>query len=337
VTRVTVTAPSSSGHSGTADYARLLGAALEQRGFELVRPGDHDCAVVNFTPYGAGVAWGWLRSAREARSLARGERPLVTVFHEVFVRPDDRLRMQMFERLQRWAHRTLVRRSQAVVTSDAARARALADLVGGVGGVAVIPVGANVPVPSAPPPRSAEPLVVTFGLLHPLRDVETLVRSAPLVRDRVAAARVVIIGDLRTDPARARRLTEEAASLDAPVDFTGPLEADAVAAQLASARVFVSTYVESLSFGSGTLAAALGHGLAVVAYEDAELAAPLEPGRDVLTTPRDPTALADAIGLALGPSGDAVAAAGRSLYETCLTWDSIGSRFASLLDTPTTP
>lgn len=337
MTRVAVTAASSAGRSGMVDYARLLGSALERRGCELVQPGSHDWAVINFTPYGAGVAWGWLRAAWQARSLAHGGRPLVTVFHEVFVRPDDRLRMRVFELLQRWAHRTLVRRSHAVVTSDAARAQALADLVPGISGVDVIPVGANVPVPHEPPVRADAPLVVTFGLLHPLRDVETLVRAAPLIRDRVPGARVVVIGDLRSDPARARRLAEEAATLDAPVVFTGPLEADAVAAQFTAARVFVSTYASSLSFGSGTLAAALGHGLAVVAYEEAQLAAPLTSGRDLLTAARTPVALADAIATALEPSGDAIAAAGRRLYDAYLTWDAIGSRFAALLDRPAAP
>jgi glycosyltransferase involved in cell wall biosynthesis len=329
--RVAVTAPDPAVHSGLSDYARLLAAALEEQGYTAVSPGSHDCAVLNFTPYGAGLATGWLRAPLEARSLARGGRPLVTVFHEVFVRPDQRLRMRVFERLQRWAHRRLVRTSAAVVVSDSSRAAALAALVPDAAPAHVVPVGANVPLPPAPPVRAPAPVVVTFGLLHPLRDLETLVRAAPLVRAQVPDVEVVVVGDLRTDPERARRLRDEAAALDAPVTFTGPLDADDVARQLARARVFVSTYVESLSFGSGTLAAALGHGLAVVAFEGIDLAPELEPGRTLLTARREPGPLAETLVAALGARGDGPAAAGRGIHDAYLSWSAIGARIAALL------
>lgn len=329
--RVAVTAPDPAVHSGMTDYARLLASTLERHDHEVVEPGRHECAILNFTPYGSGVALGWLRAAREARALSRARRPLITVFHEVFARPDDRLRMRLFEQAQRWAHRTLVRTSRSVVVSDAARAEALRALVPDVGPVHVVPVGPNVPVPAAPPSRAKAPVVVTFGLLHPLRDVETLIRAAPLVREQVPDVEVVVVGDLRSDIERARRLEKEAASLQAPVVFTGALDSKSVARRLAAARVFVSTYVESLSSGSGTLAAAFGHGLAVVAFEDARIGPELEPERTMLLARREPRALAEAIVVALGPTGDGPAAAGRALHDAYLSWDAIGSRIAALL------
>ena len=330
--RIAVTAPPSSGHSGVADYARLLGEELERCGFAVGAPGSHELAILNFTPYGAGVHLGWLRAVREAHSLSRGGQPLITVFHEVFVLPDRRLRMRGFGLLQTWAHRRLVRASSAVVVSDDARAGALAALVPGAPPATVVAVGPNVPVPCEAVQRPGEPLVATFGLPHPLRDLETLVRAAALVSAELPAVRFVFLGDPSGDPAAAAHIRDLALALGSPVELTGALPAAEVAARLAATRVFVSTYTETLSLGSGGLAGALGHGAVVVAYDSARLSPPLLAGKHLLVAPRDPDGLARTIVEALAADADGVGAAGRSLYEEAASWKAIAACFTSLIE-----
>ena len=102
--------------------------------------------VVRLTNYDVvsmrvGVSQGLVAMPVRMRNLGQLlRRVLVLVVLVVFVD------MRMFERLQRWAHRALVRRSRAVVASDATRARALADLVPEATDVRVIPIGA-MPIP----------------------------------------------------------------------------------------------------------------------------------------------------------------------------------------------
>lgn len=328
--RVAVTAPPATGYSGVADYAALLGKELERRGFVVAPAGDHELAVLNFTPYAGGVYLGWLRAVRESRALRRGGRPLITVFHEVFAIPDDRLRMRIFGRLQGWAHRRLVRTSVGVVVSDDVRARSLEAIVPGARPT-IVAVGPNIPVPAAAPARAPGATIATFGLPHPLRDLDTFVRAAALVVGQTPAARFVLLGDWHGDQAAATRLDALARELGARVEITGPLPAEEVARRLSEARVFVSTYTESLSLGSGGLAAALGHGAVVVAYEGARLSPPLVAGTHLLVAPRDPTGLAGAIATALSEAADAVGAGGRALYEEAASWEAIGARFEELI------
>jgi glycosyltransferase involved in cell wall biosynthesis len=320
------------GTSGANDYARLLGEELARRGYNLVRGEARvDVAVYNHAPYAAGVSLGWLRGARGARRARRRSRTLVVVLHEVFAQPDDRLRMRAFTRAQRWSFRRIVADADAVVLADEARAAALARLVPGAGEPTVIPVGPNIPVPAALPPRADTETVLTFGLLQAGRDLETVVRAAAALARARPNAQVVVAGDLSGDPARLAGLRALARELSAPVELTGELSDAAVAERFAEARAFVTAYTESVSLGSGTLAAALAYALPVVAFESAQLHPALRSGENVLTSPRDPDALAETLADALGERGGAVGAAGRALYERELAWPRIADRFEELL------
>ncbi len=325
-------AASAFGTSGVADYARFLACALRDIGYEVrSQQAAVDVAIYNYAPYAAGVYLGWLRGVHDAWRLRRLARRLVVVFHEVFERPDDRLRMRVFAMLQRWATRRLVAAAAATVVADASRARRLASLCPRLPPPAIVPVGPNVPIRDVGR-RAAPPVVVTFGLLHPDRDLETLVEAAGLLRQDVPRLRVRIIGDLRADAARARRLRELVETRAAPVAIEGKLSANAIADALADARVFVSTYTRAVSLGSGTVAAALAYGLAVVVYDGVELHEELVPGSTVLVAEREPYALAATISAALGAVGERVGASGRALYERRLAWPRIAERMAGVID-----
>jgi glycosyltransferase involved in cell wall biosynthesis len=319
------------GLSGVADYARLLASALRDAGYGAHEDFDApaDVFVYNYAPYAGGVYLGWLRAVRSVRRLRRGG-PVLVVWHEVFERPDERLRMRLFERVQRWTARRLHAAASAHVVADRARAARLAALVPGSEPPHVIPVGPNIPVPDAPQ-RAAQPTVVLFGLLHPDRDLETAIQAAARLRGRVPGLHMRVIGDLGDDPPRRERLEAAARELDAPVSFEGALSADDVASAFAGARAFLSTYTGAVSLGSGTIAVALGNALPVVVYAGADLHPELVPGRTVLASERTADALADVLADALGDEGAAVGAAGRALYERELTWPTIAERFAPLL------
>jgi glycosyltransferase involved in cell wall biosynthesis len=314
--------------SGVADYAARLATELAAS----AEPSDApvEAVIYNFTPYGAGVTLGWLRSVRRAGRLRQAAPRFVVVFHEIFVRPDDRFRMVVLERCQRWAARRLDALADATVVADGTRARRLGATVSTNRSAEIIPVGPNIPVP-AEPRRGPGPVVVVFGLLHPERDIETVIRAVALLRETIAGVSLRVIGDLRDDPRRERTLRALIADLGAPVSIDGRLDAHDVAAAFASARAFVSTYTRSVNPGSGTLAAAFGHALPVVVYEAADLDEALVPGQTVLVARRDPAAVAEALSVALGEGGEAIGAEGRRLYESELAWPCIADRFSRLI------
>jgi glycosyltransferase involved in cell wall biosynthesis len=325
--------PAGRPRTGGGDYARLLAAELDRRdglSARCAEAGDADVVVLNEAPYAHGVLIGWLRGVRRARRLRRGAR-VVLVLHEVFERTDARLRMRLLERAHRWATKALTAAADAVVVADPARAQRLALLVPDASRPTVIPVGPNVPVPEEAPARTRSELVTSFGLLQARRDLETLVEAAALLRKTRPGAEVALVGDLAGDPPRRDALATLASGLAAPVRFTGSVPGAEVSAVLAGSAVFVSPYTDAVSLGSGTLAAALAHALPVVVFDDVELHPLLVPGETVVSAPRTPQGLADAIDEALAPAADAVGAAGRALYERELAWPTIGDRFERLI------
>jgi glycosyltransferase involved in cell wall biosynthesis len=278
------------------------------------------------------VYLGWLRAVWSVRRLRRRVRLLIVVVHEIYVRPDDRLRVRAFARCQRWAVRRLATYADAVVVADRVRRERLGAQGIDPKSVRVIPVGSNVPVPASLSRAAASSSIVLFGLLHPNRDLETVVQAVGELRRELPHVQLRIIGELGDDPARRERLAELIAALGAPASIDGFMEVDALAAVLAQTGAFVSTYIESVSLGSGTIAAALGFGVPVVVYDEATLHDSLVAGVNVLAAPRVPVELARALSLALGETGRRVGAAGRDLYERELDWTRIATRFDELLN-----
>lgn len=141
------------------------------------------------------------------------------------------------------------------------------------------------PFPGIPHPR-----VVFVGRLHPQKQVETLVRAAPLLA--APGVQVVIVGD---GPDRAAL---EAIADPALVHFTGFLPHDHVPAVLAHADVFVlpSRYEE---LGS-VLVEAMHSGLPIVASDTGGIPDAISHGvNGLLVPPGDPAAVARAVDLLL--------------------------------------
>lgn len=333
--RIAVQADSPARASGSADYARLLATELEARGHVRVAPGDPaDVAIFSTAPYALGVYTGWLRGVLAARRLRRSARRFLVVAHEVYQpQPATGKGGLLFAAAQRWSAERLLALADATVVSDAWRASLLAQLVPGAPPPTVIPVGPNIPVPPAPRTRATHQVVLTFGLLQARRDLETLVDAFRLLLPRSPEIRLVIAGDLSGDARRLSALRARTAGLDGAIRFTGRITAEAAAAEFASARVFVTGYVDRVSVGSGTLAAALAYALPVIVYEGAALGRGLEDGVTVSSAPRTAVGLAATLEDALEGAADAIGARGRELYERELSWARIGDRYEQLLRT----
>jgi glycosyltransferase involved in cell wall biosynthesis len=313
-----------------ADYARGLAAELARRGHDIVT-GPADAAILSTAPYALGVYTGWLRVVVQAARLRRRTRRIVVVRHEVFERPDNRLRMRVFEALQRWSARRLEQWAAATVVADGARADRLRRLVPAARPPEIVAVGPNLPVPRNRAVRVDSDVVLVVGLLHAERDFETLVEAFPQLLERRPATRLVLAGALSGNDRRLAAIERRARELGVPTTQTGRLPAEELARCFAEAGTFFSGYTRSLSFGSGTLAAALAYALPVVVYDSARLGPGLAAGETVLTAPRTAEGVAAALELALGEDGRRVGSAGRRLYESELSWEVIAARFDELL------
>ncbi len=173
-----------------------------------------------------------------------------------------------------------------IVTHDAA-ARVLADRLPQVGPrVMQVPIGPNIPVTAVdvPAARAAlrqrygwEPdtsVISCFGFVHPVKGLETLVRSFRQVLAAWPRARLVLAGGIQSlalHGAEAQRYQEKLQALihelglSATVRLTGYLSEETISQHLAGADLGVLPFNGGVTMKSGSLLAMWAHGLPVVA------------------------------------------------------------------------
>ena len=161
--------------------------------------------------------------------------------------------------------------------------------------------------PSPPRSSTTESATVLFlSRLHPVKNVELLLASWPLVLQRVPAARLVIAGD--GEPAYVRQLRERARGLGSSVTFAGHVEGEAKAELLSRAAVFVLPSFHE-NFGIAVLEA-LAAGLPVVITPEVQLSEFVGEHSLGIVAEAAAAAFADAIVRSLGD---------RPLRERCRT------------------
>lgn len=142
------------------------------------------------------------------------------------------------------------------------------------------------------------PILVHFGLVYPGKGLETVFRALPAILREYPLARLVVVGDTRSEDRSYRdgldRLAREQAIAHA-VLWTGRVSSEAVSSLLAAADLFVVPYDAGGTARRGSLMAGLAHGLPVVTTASPVPSSPLRDGSNV----------------ALVPSGDADALAKR--------------------------
>jgi glycosyltransferase involved in cell wall biosynthesis len=184
-------------------------------------------------------------------------------------------------------------------------------------------------------------LVVFFGFLHPEKGSERLIEAVAAVRGELPDLRLVLAGgedshSVAGDAARAvRHGLEEAAirhGVQDHVIFTGYLPADDVSRLLRAADAAVFPFDAGVTAKSGSLLAALAHGVpAIATCRPGVLGRPTEVDGVLRVPPRDTTVLAHALLLALSDRALAtrLAAAGRTRAARW-TWSDIAGLHAKL-------
>ena len=216
-----------------------------------------------------------------------------------------------------------------------------------------VPIAPNIPlarvddedIPSAVraslglPPDAL--LALFFGFLHPVKGLERLVEAVAAVRRVFPDLRLVLAGggESHSVPESAaaamRRRLEDAArrhGVEQHVIFTGYLPEDAVSRLLRAADAAVFPFDAGVTAKSGSLLAALAHGVPTIATSPpGALDRPTEVEGVLRVPPRNTAALADALRLVLSDRDLAtrLAAAGRACADRW-TWPKIAGFHAQL-------
>ncbi|GAC1658539.1 MAG: hypothetical protein NVS9B1_18640 [Candidatus Dormibacteraceae bacterium] len=324
---------------GVADYTAALAAALQALGHEVsIRPRldreveGMDLVNLQYVPqlYGrAGIAPGI--AAAVARRAARLRGRLVITLHELYSPfREASLPAAAAHRLQL---RALLASGAAIVVTNR-RAAALVRDRRPTGPVTEIPVGSGVPVVAASADhrlqlRAAIGGTLLAGDLSPFGPHKDPAELAAVAAALGGEARVVLLGGLPRDLAGRRRYDAAVAArgLGGRMFETGYLPAQDVSTHLSLLDLYVHTGAAGASTRSTTLAAALSHGLPVVARRGPETPDYFEDGVNLrLIDPGDSLAAA-AAALAADPELRArLGAAGRETHRRHLAWDVIARR-----------
>jgi glycosyltransferase involved in cell wall biosynthesis len=216
-----------------------------------------------------------------------------------------------------------------------------------------VPIAPNIPVvrsdqediPSAVraslglPPDAC--LALFFGFLHPVKGLERLIEAVAAVRRVLPDLRLVLAGGgeshsmSRGAAAAFRRRLEDAArrhGVEHQVIFTGYLREDDVSRLLRAANAAVFPFDAGVTAKSGSLLAALAHGVPTIATSrPGELDRPTEIDGVLRVPPRNTAALADGLRLVLSDRALAtrLAAAGRTCAARW-TWPEIAGFHARM-------
>jgi glycosyltransferase involved in cell wall biosynthesis len=354
-----VVRPVRSRHEGVGEYATALADALAQQGcptrvsreisrwgwrgltqlLRACRQARAGTVVLQFSPFMYGrrgvclYLAGWLAAVR---LLSRAR--VVVTFHELYNgwgRHPLTAGVSLVHRLHCFAVGLL---AHAVVFTTGRRAalgrRWFFWKPRRVHGV---PVGSNIPCVAAGARSAGAPpyQISTFGLLQTGVCFEELVQAlAGLVHEDGVNARLRLIGDwTAADPRRKQRLDELVGALRLAdhVQWSGPQPAEVVSRLLAASDLYVCYRTDGPTTRSGTLAAALAHGVPVLANRAAELD-PVFAGNEAVQL------FADAIDLRRQCRellADAARRAelgrrGREFYLAELTWERIAQQYADI-------
>ena len=214
-----------------------------------------------------------------------------------------------------------------------------------------VPIGSNIAVARLGGGRSAgrtafglppdADLVVFFGFLHPEKGLARLIEAVAQVHRVRPGIRLVLAGGVESHSvlggaaAALRRDLERVARLHGiahGVTFTGYLPEEDVSRLLQCADAVVLPFDAGVTGKSGSLLAALAHGVPTIATAPPGTATRAEEVGGVLRVPpRDTSALADALRLVLTDRAlaDRLAAAGRA-HAARRTWPAIAAVHAGM-------
>lgn len=320
-------------------WRHLCGAARALDGLAA------DLVHVQFAP----SAYGYSPAVGRLPALLRT--PVVTTLHEYgWWRWPSWMPERAWPVLERTGRRDresglLGPRSRALLVTNETHARVVRDRLGRE--PEVVPIGPNVPGPGPEAASSAVrvrqrfgvppgvPLLAFFGFVHPVKGVRELVDATALLRDAGRDVHVVVAGGF----ASLALPGAEAASFRAEVEerigdrnvadrvvLTDWLGGEEVSELLSGADAVVLPFTHGVTTKSGSLLAALAHGVPVLATTADDPDPDLVDGSTVLTIEvrRDPSAIAAALVRLLDhPEEAAQVAAGGAALADGRSWSAI--------------
>ncbi len=269
--------------------------------------------------------------------LSSASRPAVT-FHELFVPWEGGIIQRALSLLQRMQALLLAAAACAMVVTLEERAAWLGRWLPHMrSAISCIPVGSNIrTVPLLPDQRSSlrrqlfgsdEVFVLgIFSPQHPAVDLEGVITA---LAELPAQVRLLVIG--RVPPERCQVIRQRAVALGVSqrICWTGSLSAEAVSHVLQAVDVYVHAHSSGPSPRSTVLAAALAHGLPIIAYAGTEdQSGKYRDGKNLLLVPAgQPRALAAAVERLRRDEAlwQELVAGGRSLYRDSFTWEKIAA------------
>lgn len=272
--------------------------------------------------------------------LDRLHLPVVTTLHTVPASPT-RGQRRVLEAIAQRADRL-------VVMSEAAAARLMSGYDLGSTSVDTIPHGVpDLPLHPVGPVRAelglrGRRVVISFGLVGPGKGFEHAIEAMAMVREAIPDALYVILGATHPDllARDGESYRESLMELVARRDLEGSVRFEdrfvdrmELSRWLAASDVFVTPYPNLDQVVSGTLAYALGAGLAIVSTPYAHAAELLAGGGGVLVPPADPARLATALIEVLGDDAHRLRLRTRALASGApMRWPVVGRSYRSLFD-----
>lgn len=189
---------------------------------------------------------------------------------------------------------------------------------------------------------SADPVILSFGLLGPGKGYEAVIEAMPRVVEAVPAAKYVVLGathpDLLLHEGEKYRRSLEARAValgvaDRVLFVDRFLSRHELGTWLGAADVFVTPYPNLDQIVSGTLSYAMGAGKAIVSTPYAYASELLADGRGRLVEPNSPDSLSTAFIDLLRDHGIRETLGKRAYdYSRSMLWPQVGARYRQVFD-----
>lgn len=201
---------------------------------------------------------------------------------------------------------------------------------------AFIPVGANLPVPEEPAPRSSSdiPTIGVFSITggeQGARETQQILNAIQHASRTLGPIRLSVFG--RHAELREEVLRNGLQNFPVEVSVEGVVEPRQVLSHLAACDVLLFVR-NGISTRRSSAIAGIAAGLPVIAYPNSETASPIIEAGVVLVSPGDPDKLNDALVEVLSDAGlrAELSARSRAAYKAHFDWQAIAERFATLLN-----
>lgn len=196
-----------------------------------------------------------------------------------------------------------------------------------------IPVFSNLRAPHRSLPRRSSRLVGVFGYGHECSHRELVVHAVSSVARIIDGVELVLVGSPGQESAQGRAWQTTAMAAECPYRFTGVIAASAVEKAISDLSVYVSVDDAGPTSRKGSLAAALSHGIPVVAIDGPECWWDLVSSGAVLLVSPELSAVEKAL-VAVLTDRDlqcTLALAGRQFYESNMSPGVAACKYAGLI------